>query len=158
MKVSIKTASGNVVTVNVSSSFQVWVDDEMLLEHSGGEVDTLHQEASDLIRVINELHSSSLFSACPSQVAKEKKKSEYINFDVPSSSFIANIRWWENEESLGNNALEVTFHDDNYIAYSNVPKSVISNWIAAIKAGESAGRFYNQNIKRAYKSIAQGEV
>lgn len=154
MKVTIKTASGNLVSVNVDSSFQLWVDEEMLLEHTGPSYLNIAKTYPDKFGCIEK--SSSLFSACPSFL-KACEEPEHIHFDVPNSSFIDSIRWWAVEESIGSDALEINFKDGRYVTYQQVPKSVITNWIAAIKTGLSAGRYYNQNIKGSYEIYNEGD-
>ena len=161
MKVSIKTVDGNQVTLNVQSSFKILVDNEILLEHDGPNTsDLIKRNSSDLIRkAIQEV--SELFDQTPTgkriQVdVNEDHDVEHIHFDVPNSSFIESIRWWSVEESIGSDALEINFKDGNYIVYQHVPKSVIVNWIDFIKSGGSAGRFYNQNIKRSYEVYTEG--
>jgi hypothetical protein len=88
---------------------------------------------------------------------KNPTKGDYIIYNVPSSSFIRTIRWWEFEETLGNNALEVLFLNEQYECYSGVPKSLINDWIAYINMGESAGRFYNKNIRGNFKLLHKDE-
>lgn len=158
MKVTIKTASGNLVSVNVDSSFQLWVDEEMLLEHTGPSYLNIAKKYSEKCESFDKQiqKSSSLFSACPS-FKKFSEEPEHIHFDVPNSSFIDSIRWWAVEESIGSDALEINFKDGRYVTYQHVPKSVITNWIAAIKTGLSAGRYYNQNIKGSYEIYNEGD-
>lgn len=159
MKVSIKTSKGNLVTLNVPGSFQVWVDDEMLLEHSGDmepgyeTVKALYAAEPAKKCCYGTCHgTSSLFEHAK---VKADDVVTYINFPVPNSSFVETIRWWSYEEALGENALEVHFKDGNFACYSDVPEGVVREWISEIKLGGSAGKYYNINIKNEYESIME---
>ena len=46
------------------------------------------------------------------------------------------------------NSLQINFHQGSIYVYYNVPESVFEQLISA----ESAGRFYNQQIKGEYES------
>ncbi len=161
MKITIETREKE-VTIYTDGPFTVLVDDELLLEHAG-EKDLYTPKSANYHGdpIPQPTESSSLFSACPSQCCKgtcdKTPVIEYIHFEVPSSSFIESIRWWSEEESIGTSALEINFKDERYITYSSVPKSVVNNWIAAIKTGLSAGRYYNQNIKGSFKIVHEGD-
>lgn len=153
MKVTIKTACGNLVTVNVDKSFQVWVDEDMLLEHAGP-VAIPEDFRSCREGTYGSCHgTSSLFEG--TKVTSDTQGT-YIHFDVPNSSFISSIRWWSYEEALGENALEVNFKNGTYASYADVPEGVVLDWISQIKLGGSAGRYYNANIKNDYETIMEG--
>lgn len=152
MKVTIQTNEGAEVTLSVSSAFKVLVDDEVLLEHNGP-VQTEHSYTGGKKCCYGSCHgTSSLFEHAKARADEDVK---YINFAVPNSSFIETIRWWSYEQTLGENAIEIHFKDGNYACYADVPESVVLSWIDEIKAGGSAGKFYNRNIKNEYESIME---
>jgi hypothetical protein len=147
MKVTLQF-EGKSITVSTSSGFKLLVDDEVLLDHAG-EVKCDSPKAC----CFGSCHgTSSLFEHAEAEADEDI---EYINFAVPNSSFIETIRWWSYEEALGENSLEVHFKDGNYACYSDVPKYLIEQWIGEIKAGGSAGKFFNYNIKDEYESIME---
>ena len=93
-----------------------------------------------------------------SEVKNEESKpatTVYHCKDVQNSSFIERIRWWNWEESLGANALEVSLKDGRIFNYGDVPFSVYSAWVKTIVDGGSAGRFFNQQIKNNYEMISE---
>jgi hypothetical protein len=149
MKVTIKTSEGNLVTLSVDKSFQVFVDDEMLLEHRGP---TPPEKVVKNSTYGSLRGTSSLFND-----DFEDKEYGYLNYMVENSSFIRAIRWWEHEETLGTNALEVMFRDDEHIAYENVPRNVVEAWIHEVRRGGSAGKFYNNHIKGQFKQFFIGD-
>jgi len=152
------------MSLEVDRSFQLLVDDEMLLEHNGPLENVLEgdggykdvgygEETKKPCCPYGSCHgTSSLF-----EHAEEEEDDDvtYINFSVPNSSFIETIRWWSYEEALGENSLEVHFKDGNYACYSDVPEGIINEWIEEIKNGGSAGKYYNINIKNEYESIME---
>lgn len=145
MKVTIKTNEGAEVTLNVSSGFKLLVDDEVLLEHGGGHkccggrsCKAPYSDGSD---------SSSLF----------KEKPDYIHCKAMNSSFIDSFQWWKYEEAIGENALEIYFQSGNYVSYVDVPTGVVLAFRDAVNRGESAGKFYNANIKNVYEVFHHSE-
>ena len=165
MKVTLQF-EGKSITVSTPSGFKLLVDDEVLLEHQGD------SSGADWVEVGRKAYekkcaerkeccqgtygtchgTSSLFEHAKAEAEDDVT---YINFQVPNSSFIQTIRWWSYEEALGENALEVHFKDGNYACYSEVPEYLVNDWIAEIKAGGSAGKFYNWNIKDEFESIME---
>jgi hypothetical protein len=139
MKVTLEW-DGQLISLNTPSGFKLLVDDRLILEHEG-------EVRKESHKCYGSCHgTSSLFN-----------EETYINFTVPNSSFIEKIRWWAEEETLGTNSLEVAFHNGTFAAYSEVPLSKVKQWIAEIKGGSSAGRWYNDNIKRVYECITEGD-
>jgi hypothetical protein len=169
MKVTLKV-DGKTFTVSAPRGFELLVDDELLLAHAGGgdagyqdvgygeepgyeQVKALYAAEPAKKCCYGTCHgTSSLFEHAKAEADKDGK---YINFAVPNSSFIETIRWWSYEKALGENSLEVHFKDGNYACYADVPEYIIQQWIEDIKAGRSAGKFYNWNIKDAYESIME---
>jgi hypothetical protein len=152
MKVTLQF-DGKSITVNASSGFKVLVDDEVLLEHEGEVKRDAHKCCQG---TYGSCHgASSLFQEEDANALQQEDGVIYINFAVPNSSFIETIRWWSYEEALGDRALEVHFKDGNYACYSDVPEYLVRDWITEIKAGGSAGRFYNINIKNEFESIME---
>jgi len=169
MKVTLQF-DGKAISVNTLSGFTLLVDDEVLLEHAGDQ-DAGYNTGYKTVEVENDKKEyakkpccpygschgdSSLFAEKMEQFRKEMEDDvTYVNFQVPNSSFIEAIRWWSYEDALGENALEVHFKDGNYACYADVPEYIIVNWIGEIKAGGSAGKFFNANIKDEFESIME---
>jgi hypothetical protein len=163
MKVTIRTSRGS-MSLEVDRSFQLLVDDEMLLEHNGPLQEADYNTGYVPVKALYAAEpakkccygtchgTSSLF-----EHAEEEADGDvtYINFSVPNSSFIETIRWWSYEDALGENALEVHFKDGNYACYSDVPEGVVLDWINEIKDGQSAGKYFNWKIKDEYESIME---
>jgi hypothetical protein len=101
---------------------------------------------------------AALASIRSSEVINEDSKPEkaiYHAKKVENSSFITQIRWWNWEESLGTDALEVSLTDGRILNYGDVPFSVYAAWVKEIVSGGSAGRFYNKHIKGTYEMISE---
>ena len=93
-----------------------------------------------------------------SEVNNEESRPRNIIYhckEVENSSFITRIRWWNWEETLGENALEVSLKDGRVLNYGEVPFHVYSAWVKAIVDGSSAGRYFNQNIKNTFEMISE---
>lgn len=151
------------MSLEVDRSFQLLVDDEMLLEHNGPIADG-DEPGYQTVKAIYSAEpakkccygtchgTSSLWEQAEEEADEDGK---YINFAVPNSSFIETIRWWSYEEALGYNALEVHFKDGNYACYSEVSEGVVLDWINEIKDGQSAGKYFNWKIKDEYETIME---
>jgi hypothetical protein len=142
------------MSLEVDSSFQLLVDDEVLLEHNGP-VDRAADQPKEYGKkcCFGSCHgTSSLFNH-----AEAEERDTYINFQVPNSSFIDSFRWWSFEEALGANALEVYFHNGSYACYADVPQYIVDDWIEEIGNGGSAGRYYNNVIKNEFEAITEDD-
>jgi hypothetical protein len=150
------------MSLEVDRSFQLLVDDEMLLEHNGpnalvgdgGYKDVGYGDGTEPKKCCyGTCHgASSLFEQIKDDDGDDVT---YVHFPVPNSSFIETIRWWSYEAALGENALEVHFKDGNYACYADVPEGVVLDWINEIKDGQSAGKYFNWKIKDEYESIME---
>ena len=94
--------------------------------------------------------ASSLF-----EDVKPPFKVRYTVKKVQNSSFISQIRWWNWEEALGENALEVQTVEGRVFNYADVPEALVKEWIAVIEAGGSAGRFFNSRIKSEFEMLSE---
>lgn len=153
MKVTIRTNKGSTY-LEVDRSFQLLVDDEMLLEHNGPIPSEVKSESKGCCGgCYGSCHgTSSLYERSEAKVGDEVN---YIHFPVPNSSFIEIIRWWSYDEALGENALEIHFKNGTYACYADVPLFIVNEWIEEIKNGGSAGKYYNLNIKNEFESIME---
>jgi hypothetical protein len=97
--------------------------------------------------------ASSLF-----EDVKPPVKVRYIVKKVQNSSFISQIRWWNWEEALGYDALEVQLVDGRVFNYGDVPESVVEEWIKVVETGGSAGRFFNNRIKNEFEMLSEIEL
>lgn len=113
------------------------------------------QRLQEAIKSIYGPKSTYCESKKPSDLNVSPETSLYYTKDVINSSFIECIRWWNWEETLGNEALEVTLKDGRILNYGGVPVSVYSAWVKIIVAGGSAGRFFNEYIKNEYELISE---
>ena len=165
MKVTLQF-EGKSITVSAPSGFKVLVDDEVLLEHqgdsSGADWVEIGRKAYEKKCAERKECCQGTYGSCHGASSLFKEAQEeggeevvYINFEVPNSSFIETIRWWSYDEALGDEALEVHFKDGSLACYSDVPEYLIHQWIGEIKAGGSAGKFFNYNIKDEFEMIKE---
>jgi hypothetical protein len=125
MKVTIAANDGMQVSLNVSGSFKVLVDDEVLLEHIPVPEQAIWSAGSD---------ASSLFK-------------DFTNyFECPGSSFISAFE-------IDDNVLTVHFVNGNSASYKNVPVGEFEKLRRLVVNGHSAGKLYNKFIKYVYESV-----
>jgi hypothetical protein len=111
------------------------------------------QEAADRIeKLMAQIQNES------SEINHEDTRPEKIvhhSRQVPNSSFISQIRWWNWEETFGENVLEVSLKDGRIWYYTDVPFHVYAIWVKTIIDGGSAGRYFNKSIKDTYELVRE---
>lgn len=164
MKVTVQLNGGYAITLSAPSGFKVLVDDEVLLEHSGDNVAQVAQGCCGKLGGCCDVgyKRESLFDKkanedLPDYVTYDHDGGLYIHYDVPDSSFIQSIRWWENEACLGYNGLEVVFKNGEVASYLEVPYELVVQWIENVIDGGSAGRFFNTYIKGSFEVYQEEE-
>jgi hypothetical protein len=178
MRVTLKF-DGKSISVNAQSGFELLVDGEVLLAHEGEKTaccggkccdkdagyadvgygrETLFDNAKPETKDAYHRLQAALAQIRSSEVNNEESRPRNIIYhckDVENSSFITRIRWWNWEEALGENALEVSLKDGRILNYADVPFHIYSIWVKTIVDGGSAGRYFNQSIKNEYELVSE---